>query len=218
MTDADTTRGPDDRGPGPLRTAWLEMLLDVSRRINAEVNPDAVLAAIVDSLVLVTRGRPRLPHAARRGRRAGVPRSPATARAGRSRSRSSSSARASSRRSPPAARRGSSTTPPPPTPGKSRLSVISLRLRTILCVPLKTPARRRRRDLRRQQRDHARLHRSRTCRSSRRSPRRPPPRVERLHLQRGASWTATGCGGQLAHRRRDPAHLPPEPLPRASTA
>ncbi len=38
-----------------LETEGLRRLLDVSRRINAEVNPDAVLAAIVDSLVSLTR-------------------------------------------------------------------------------------------------------------------------------------------------------------------
>ncbi len=54
MTDSDAKERPGGTDVGRLRAEWLEMLLDVSRRINAEVNPGAVLEAIVDSLVSIT--------------------------------------------------------------------------------------------------------------------------------------------------------------------
>jgi sigma-B regulation protein RsbU (phosphoserine phosphatase) len=52
-------QGPADRPAGggekTLEVQALYRLLDVSRRLNAEVNPDSVLAQIVDSLVTLTR-------------------------------------------------------------------------------------------------------------------------------------------------------------------
>ena len=46
-------RAPDE--PRGLEAEGLKLLLEVSRRINAEVEPDAVLETIIDSLVSITR-------------------------------------------------------------------------------------------------------------------------------------------------------------------
>jgi sigma-B regulation protein RsbU (phosphoserine phosphatase) len=50
-----TTGDQPASGPPTLEVQALYRLLDVSRRLNAEVNPDAVLSQIVDSLVTLTR-------------------------------------------------------------------------------------------------------------------------------------------------------------------
>lgn len=138
MTDADAAPEADERGPGQLRAAWLEMLLDVSRRIHAEVNPDAVLEAIVDSLVLITeadRGFLML-----RDEEGELVFTIARDRDGRPLEEKKfelcmgaveeAAATGETRLIDDAAAADA---------WKSRLSVVSLNLRTIVCVPLKTP-------------------------------------------------------------------------------
>lgn len=136
MTDGAEKRGEAEHGK--LRAEWLEMLLDVSRHINSEVNPDAVLEAIVDDLISITeadRGFLML-----RDEDGGLVFQIARDRAGRPLEEKKFelcmgaveevAASGETRLIDDAAAADA---------WKSRLSVISLSLRTILCVPLKTP-------------------------------------------------------------------------------
>ncbi len=52
---ADSNLPPEGEGSAPIEAQAMRHLLEVSRRINAEVVPDAILALIVDSLVSLTR-------------------------------------------------------------------------------------------------------------------------------------------------------------------
>lgn len=138
MTDAEGAKGQGDQGPGPLRAAWLEMLLDVSRRIHTEVNPDAVLEAIVDSLVLITeadRGFLML-----RDEEGELVFQIARDHAGRPLEEKRFELCMGAVEE--AAETGETRLIGDATAAegwRSRLSVVSLNLRTIVCVPLKTP-------------------------------------------------------------------------------
>jgi sigma-B regulation protein RsbU (phosphoserine phosphatase) len=136
MADPQPTTG--DSGGPPLEVDGLYRLLDVSRRLNAEVNPEALLAAIVDSLVSLTKADRgflmlREPEGTLKF---------AIARDKNGRSLEETKFRVSMGVVNEVAQSGQTRLIDDAAASdayQARMSIIALSLRTILCTPLKTP-------------------------------------------------------------------------------